>query len=56
MKVKSDIELEYMRSAGKVVANTLAMIEKVIKPGITTGELDKPVSYTHLTLPTTILV
>lgn len=41
MKVKSDIELEYMRSAGKVVADTLAMIEKVIKPGITTGELDR---------------
>lgn len=41
MKVKSDTELEYMRSAGKVVADTLAMIEKVIKPGITTGELDR---------------
>lgn len=41
MKVKSDTELEYMRSAGKVVADTLAMIEKVIKPGITTGEIDK---------------
>lgn len=41
MKVKSDTELEYMRSAGKVVAETLAMIEKVIKPGITTGELDR---------------
>lgn len=41
MKVKSDTELEYMRSAGKVVADTLAMIEKVIKPGINTAEIDK---------------
>ncbi len=30
-----------MKSAGRVVAETLAMIEKVIKPGITTAELDK---------------
>lgn len=41
MKIKSDTELEYMRSAGKVVANTLAMIETVIKPGITTAEIDR---------------
>ncbi len=41
MNIKSDTELEYMRSAGKVVADTLAMIQKVIKPGITTAEIDK---------------
>lgn len=41
MNVKSDTELEYMRSAGKVVADTLAMIEKVIKPEITTAEIDR---------------
>lgn len=41
MNIKSDTELEYMRSAGKVVADALAMIEKVIKPGITTAEIDK---------------
>lgn len=41
MNIKSDTELEYMRSAGKVVADTLAMIQKVIKPGITTEEIDK---------------
>ena len=39
--IKSDIEIEYMRNAGKVVAETLAIIEEVIKPGITTAELDK---------------
>jgi len=41
MNIKSDTELEYMRSAGKVVADTLATIQKVIKPGITTAEIDK---------------
>ena len=41
MNIKSDKEIEYMRSAGKVVADTLAMIEEVIKPGITTAELIK---------------
>jgi methionyl aminopeptidase len=39
--IKSDMELTYMRNAGSVVAETLAMIEKVIKPGITTAEIDK---------------
>nr|WP_245353121.1 type I methionyl aminopeptidase [Clostridium punense] len=35
------MELTYMKDAGRVVAETLAMIEKVIKPGITTAEIDK---------------
>lgn len=35
------MEIQYMRNAGRVVAETLAMIEKVIKPGITTAEIDK---------------
>jgi methionyl aminopeptidase len=39
--IKSDMELIYMRNAGRVVAETLAMIEKVITPGITTAEIDK---------------
>ncbi|GAA0127325.1 type I methionyl aminopeptidase [Clostridium sp. ATCC 25772] len=39
--IKSDMEIEYMRNAGKVVADTLAKIESVIKPGITTAEIDK---------------
>ncbi|MGG7163044.1 type I methionyl aminopeptidase [Clostridium ihumii] len=39
--IKSDMEIEFMKSAGKVVADTLAMIEAVIKPGITTAEIDK---------------
>lgn len=39
--IKSDMELIYMRNAGRVVAETLAMIEKVITPGMTTAEIDK---------------
>lgn len=35
------MEIEYMRNAGKVVADTLATIEAVIKPGITTAEINK---------------
>jgi len=41
INIKSDVEIQYMRSAGKVVAQTLALIEEVIKPGITTAEIDK---------------
>lgn len=39
--IKSDMEIQYMRNAGKVVAETLAIIEQVIKPGINTAEIDK---------------
>lgn len=39
--LKSDIELNYMREAGKIVAGTLAEIKKFASPGITTLEIDK---------------
>ncbi|WP_027625099.1 type I methionyl aminopeptidase [Clostridium lundense] len=39
--IKNDIEIEYMRQAGKVVGETLAKLEEAVKPGITTAELDK---------------
>jgi len=39
--VKNDRELQYMRDAGKIVANTLAELEKAVEPGISTQELDK---------------
>lgn len=39
--IKSDNEIEYMRKAGRLVGETLAKLEEVIKPGITTAELDK---------------
>ncbi|MBU5485054.1 type I methionyl aminopeptidase [Clostridium sp. MSJ-11] len=39
--LKNNIEIEYMRQAGKVVAETLAKLEEVVKPGISTAELDR---------------
>lgn len=37
---KSKSELEYMREAGRIVADTLQLLSQAIKPGITTAELD----------------
>jgi methionyl aminopeptidase len=37
---KSQSEIETMARAGAVVADTLALIEESIQPGVTTGELD----------------
>jgi methionyl aminopeptidase len=37
---KSAQEIETMARAGAVVADTLALLEETIQPGITTGELD----------------
>ena len=63
--LKTDDEIELLRKANLLVSATLAEIAKVVKPGVTTRELDtlaeqfirdhgaEPVSYTHLTLPTT---
>ena len=39
--IKNDIEIEYMRQAGKVVGETLAKLEEAVKPGITTAKLDR---------------
>lgn len=39
--IKNDMEIEYMRRAGRLVGETLAKLEEMIKPGITTAELDK---------------
>ena len=39
--IKSNDEINLMRSAGRVVENTLNMLEMSIKPGITTSEIDK---------------
>jgi methionyl aminopeptidase len=38
---KSQEEIETMARAGSVVAQTLALLEEQIQPGITTGELDE---------------
>lgn len=39
--IKNTTEIEYMRRAGKVVSDTLAKLEEVIEPGITTAEIDR---------------
>ncbi len=39
--IKSSNEIELMRKAGKVVAETFEILKEKIRPGITTGELDR---------------
>ncbi len=39
--IKSQRELRYMRDAGRVVAGVLGELSRAIKPGVTTGELDR---------------
>ena len=39
--IKSKSEIEKMRIAGKITGDALKLIEKHIKPGVTTAELDK---------------
>ena len=39
--IKNNNELNYMRKSGRIVAETLLLIEEKIKPGITTAELDR---------------
>ena len=39
--IKTDAQIEIMRRAGKIVAQTLDLIEKEIKPGMRTLDIDK---------------
>ena len=39
--LKTEDEIEMMRAANQLVGKTLAEISKVIKPGVTTAQLDK---------------
>ena len=39
--IKSKSEIEKMRQAGKITGDALRLVEKHIRPGISTGELDK---------------
>ena len=39
--IKTDQEIQLMRKAGKIVGDTLAILQEAVKPGITTAELDK---------------
>ena len=67
--LKGSYELGLMRTAGQIVAEVHETVKHAIKPGVTTGELNRladalirkrngvpSVSYTHLTLPTSDLV
>lgn len=38
---KSKAEIDRMRRAGRVVAEVLALVEEAIKPGVSTGHLDR---------------
>lgn len=38
---KSASEIEIMKEAGQIVARVLLKIEKILEPGITTGEIDR---------------
>jgi methionyl aminopeptidase len=38
---KSEAEIETMARAGEVVAETIALLEEHVRPGVTTGELDR---------------
>ena len=38
--LKSNDEITLMKKAGKIVGETLLLLEKEVKPGVTTAELD----------------
>ena len=44
--IKSKKEIELMREAGKVVAEVYEELEKHMKPGVTTLELDEIAEHT----------
>ena len=39
--IKSKTEIEYMKTAGKVTGETLNLLEELVKPGVSTLELDR---------------
>ena len=41
IEIKTEKEIEYMREAGRIVALALDAMEKAIKPGVTTKDLDR---------------
>ena len=40
LTIKSARELDLMKDAGKIVANSLSLVEQNVRPGISTGELN----------------
>ena len=47
IKIKTEKEIELLRRAGEITRNTLLEVEKYVKPGVTTRELDK-VAYDYI--------
>ena len=41
IKIKTEKEIELLRRAGEITRNTLLEIEKFVRPGVTTKQLDK---------------
>jgi methionyl aminopeptidase len=46
--IKTEAEIEKMRVAGRLAAEVLEMIEPLVVPGVTTGELDR-ICHEHIT-------
>jgi len=45
--IKSPAEIAIMREAGRIVAETLALVQEHVRPGVTTAELDR-LAYEHI--------
>ncbi len=48
VSIKTEAEFEKMRVAGRLAAEVLEMIQPLVEPGITTGELDR-ICHDHIT-------
>ncbi|NCB48298.1 MAG: type I methionyl aminopeptidase [Clostridia bacterium] len=48
IKIKTEKEIELLRIAGEITRNTLLEVEKYVKPGVTTKQLDK-IAYEYIT-------
>ena len=46
IRLKSNKELELMRQAGRITAAARAAAARAVRPGVTTGEIDKIVRKT----------
>ncbi len=46
IKIKSEREIEMMREAGRITALALSEAKKAVRPGVTTGEIDRVVRKT----------
>ena len=41
IKIKSHSEIENMKAAGRIVAETFELLKEAVKPGVSTFELDE---------------